>query len=204
MRFVRLLCVALLCGGASGVLAHGTETHAAPAIPEQNAAVTPLPWDIGGPFALVDHTGGTRTQVEPDGKMQLLFFGYANCPGICSTALPMMAEVTDLLAARDIAVSPVLITIDPELDTVASMGPALAGISDDFVGLTGTPEALAVAYRAFQIRFTRIMDDPRHGPIYAHGSHIYLLDGAGKVLTLLPPVLSPDQAAGIVARYADL
>lgn len=202
MKIARLICAALLCGGASGVLAHGSETHAAPAIPERSAAVTPLPWDIGGPFALVDHTGAARTEADPDGKMQLVFFGYANCPGICSAALPMMAEVAEILAARDIAVSPVLITIDPLLDTVASMGPALAEISDDFVGLTGTPEALGLAYKAFQISFTKIMDDPKNGPIYAHGSHIYLLDEAGKVLTLLPPVLSPDQAAGIIAKYA--
>jgi len=202
MTLSRLLCAAVICGAATGVLAHGTQSHGAPALPEDRAAVTPLPWDIGGPFALVDHTGAARTEADPDGKMQLVFFGYANCPGICSAALPMMAEVTDLLAARDIAVSPVLITIDPSLDTVATMGPALAEISQDFIGLTGTPEALALAYKAFQISFTKIMDDPKHGPIYAHGSHIYLLNGAGKVLTLLPPVLSPDQAAGIIAKYA--
>jgi protein SCO1/2 len=204
MRFARALCAALLCGGASGVLAHGTETHDAPALPEQSAPASPLPWNIGGAFALIDDTGAARTEAEPDGKMQLVFFGYANCPGICSAALPMMAEVTELLERRDIAISPVLITIDPSLDTVATMGPALAQISEDFTGLTGTPEALGVAYEAFQISFTRIMDDPRYGPIYTHGSHIYLMNGAGEVLTLLPPILSPDQAAGIIATYAGL
>ncbi len=204
MRGAYLICALLLCFAANGGLAHGTETHAAPALPEQSAAVTPLPWDVGGAFALTDHTGAPRTEAEPDGKMQLVFFGYANCPGICSAALPMMAEVTDTLAGRDIAVSPVLITIDPSLDTVATMGPALAEISQGFIGLTGTPEALGVAYKAFQISFTKIMDDPKLGPIYAHGSHIYLLDGAGKVLTLLPPVLSPDQVAEIIANYAGM
>lgn len=204
MRLARLLCAAVICGGASDELAHGTETHRAPDLPEQSAGVTPLPWDIGGAFALIDHTGAARTEAEPEGRMQLVFFGYANCPGICNAALPMMAEVTDILEGRDIAVSPVLITIDPVLDTVATMGPALARISDDFIGLTGSHESLGVAYKAFQINFTKIMDDPKHGPIYAHGSHIYLMNGAGKVLTLLPPVLSPDQAAGIIAKYVGM
>jgi len=202
MTLLRLLGAGAICGAATGVLAHGAETHDAPAVSEQTTAVTPLPWNIGGAFALVDHTGAARTEAEPDGKMQLVFFGYANCPGICSAALPMMAEVTDILERRDITISPVLITIDPKLDTLATMGPALAKISEDFTGLTGTPEALGVAYKAFQISFTKIMDDPKHGPIYAHGSHIYLMNAAGKVLTLLPPVLSPDQAAGIIATYA--
>lgn len=193
------ICLGLLAGAA---LAHGTARHETPALPAAPAAVTPLPWKIGGPFALTDHTGAPRTEVDPEGRMQLLFFGYANCPGICSAALPMMADAAALLRAQGIPVSPLMITIDPQLDTPATLGPALGRISPDLVGLTGSPEALAQAYDAFRIEFQKIMDDPEYGPVYAHGSHIYLLDAAGEVLTLLPPVLPPDQVAGIVARYA--
>lgn len=133
--------------------------------------------------------------------MQLVFFGYANCPGICSAALPMMADAVSILETRGTAVTPVMITIDPVLDTVETMGPTLAKISADLIGLTGRPEALAEAYEAFQISFEKIMDDPQHGPIYAHGSHIYLLDATGRVLTLMPPVLPASHVADIVKKY---
>lgn len=203
-----VLGASLICAMASGLWAHGSEKHGPAAIakpaPQADAGpVTPLPWQVGGPFRLTDHTGASRGQADPDGRMQLLFFGYANCPGICSAALPMMAHAAELLQARGIATRPVMITIDPTLDTLDSLGPALAKHSEDFVGLTGAPEDLNVAYDAFQISFEKIMDDPDYGPIYAHGSHIYLLDGAGEVLTLLPPILPPEQLAGIVARYAE-
>lgn len=184
--------------------AHGTEEHAAPPTrPALSGKVSPLPWDVGGAFALTDHTGARRTQADPAGNMQLLFFGYANCPGICSAALPMMADAADALAARGIATSPVVVTIDPGLDTLETMGPALAKISDDLIGLTGDRQSLNVAYEAFRIEFQKIMDDPEYGPIYAHGSHIYVLDGVGKVLTLVPPVLSAGQVADIVERYVE-
>ncbi|MEO0922724.1 MAG: SCO family protein, partial [Pseudomonadota bacterium] len=52
-----------------------------------------LPWEVGGPFELTNQDGETRSAADPDGKHQLLFFGYANCPGICSAALPMMAQI---------------------------------------------------------------------------------------------------------------
>lgn len=197
------MIAALLSGVlATAVLAHGTEDHSSPPAASLPDAVTALPWEIGGAFDLIDHTGAPRSQVDPHGRMQLLFFGYANCPGICSAALPMMADAVHVLARRGIAVTPVLITIDPVLDRVGTMGPALERISADLIGLTGSRAALSEAYDAFRIEFQKIMDDPEHGPIYAHGSYIHLLDPMGEVLTLLPPVLSPDQAADIVARYA--
>ncbi|WP_135505152.1 SCO family protein [Roseovarius aestuariivivens] len=157
-----------------------------------------LPFDVGGAFRLVDQTGAERTEEDPGGRHQLLFFGYANCPGICSAALPMMDQVS-----REVDVVPVMITIDNALDTVETMGPALAKVSDRILGLTGDRAALDVAYDAFRIEFEKVMDDPEHGPIYAHGSFIYLLSPKGEVLTLLPPVLPPAEVARIVKRYLD-
>ncbi|MEO0371108.1 MAG: SCO family protein [Pseudomonadota bacterium] len=194
-----LLAAALCLGGMA--FAHGDEDHGTPAALDLSGAVTPLPWDVGGPFALTDHTGAPRTQVDPNGQHQLLFFGYASCPGICSAALPLMADAVDALGKDGVDVSPILLTIDPKLDTPDTMGPALADLSPDFVGLTGEPEALNAAYSAYRVTFEHLFDDPDYGPIYSHGSHIYLLDPAGEVLTLLPPVLPAEQVVAIVKRY---
>lgn len=165
------------------------------------AAQTPLPFDLGGAFALTDQHGAARTQADPRGQAQLLFFGYANCPGICSTALPLMADVTDALAHRGIGLTPVLITIDPARDRVDTMGPPLARLHPDFVGLSGDTPALQTAWDAFQVTHELAYTDPEHGPIYSHGSMIYLLDGAGEVLTLLPPVLDAGRVTEIALSY---
>lgn len=202
MRIAVLLASVVL---STMAFAHGDEDHGTPKVEplDLSAAVTPLPWDVGGPFTLIDHTGQTRSEADPNGRYQLLFFGYASCPGICSAALPMMADAVDALAQDGVEVSPLLLTIDPTLDTLDTMGPALAEFSPAFIGLTGEPDALQGAYSAYQVTFEKLFVDPEHGPIYSHGAHVYLLDPDGKVLTLLPPILPADQVVAIVKRYTE-
>lgn len=164
-------------------------------------AENPLPFDIGGAYALVDQYGKTRSQADPDGHAQLLFFGYANCLNICSAALPLMADVVDLLATENIVVTPVMITVAPDQDRVETMGAPLAEIHPDFIGLTGDGPALQAAYNAFSVEVKPLFQDPEYGWIYAHGSFVHLLDGSGEMLTLLPPVLDVDRTAEIVRSY---
>ena len=161
-----------------------------------------LPLEIAGPYSLWDQKGNIRTQIDPAGHMQLVFFGYANCQEICSAALPQMAEVEQGLAARGILVTPVLITVDPLRDTVASLGPALQKYGQNFVGLTGDAASLETAYKAFSIESSLVFDDPFYGPVYAHGSFLYLLDAKGKLLTVIPPILSTDRVIDLVSAYA--
>lgn len=163
----------------------------------------PLPFDLGGPFTLTDHTGAPRTAADPDGKFQLLFFGYANCESICAVALPIMADVTDRLREDGHDVTPVMVTVDPKRDTVETIGAPLHDIHPDFVGLTGTEEELAPVYDLFAVEKTVVFVEPDGGEVFAHGSHIFLLDGDGKVLTLLPPILSAERITEITAAYSE-
>lgn len=164
-------------------------------------AETPFPVDLGGPYRLVDQHGATRTEADPDGRAQLIFFGYANCLNICSAALPLMAEVTRTLEAEGVAVTPVLITINPAQDRVETMGAPLADLHRRFVGLTGEEAALARAYDAFNVDFEKLFQDPEYGWIYSHTGVVHLMDGRGRLLTLLPPVLDADQMTAIVRKY---
>lgn len=164
-------------------------------------AQPPLPFDVGGPFTLVDQFGTPRSQADPEGQAQLLFFGYANCPGICSAAFPLMADVTDLVAEAGHRIRPVMITVDPARDRVGTMQAPLGAHHKDFIGLTGSKEALAGAYAAFSVEHALAYEDPKYGPVYTHGSFIYLLDGQGEVLTLIPPVLDAASAAEIALKY---
>ncbi len=164
-------------------------------------AETPLPLALGGPFDLIDQDGNARGRIDPDGRAQLLYFGYANCPGICTTAMPMMAEVSNILAARGIALTPVMITVDPTRDRVGTMGEPLRALHPRFTGLTGSEAALARAYKAFSVEKRLAFIDPERGAIYAHGSFIYLLSAKGEVLTLFPPILDARHVADLVAGY---
>jgi protein SCO1 len=200
---IRAALLTALCLGSAAAahdgVDHNTDAEAAAHATPQGL---PLPFDLGGAFSLTDQHGQTRTEADPGGHMQLLFFGYAQCREICSAALPQMADITDALAAKGIRVTPILITVDPARDTVDAMAPAMATLSPAFVGLTGTTAELATAYKAFSIESSLVLEDPTHGPVYAHGSFIYLLDSDGGFLTVLPPILSNERMIAIISSYA--
>lgn len=208
MRIVALL-VLLLAGPAiahDGVK-HATEAEATAHQAETGAAVgaptpaLPFPVDITAEFSLIDQDGHAVTQHDFAGKPIAIFFGYANCEAICSVALPRLGQALDLLGDRINDLTPLMITVDPARDTPARIGPALAKWHPKLRGLTGSEAALADARKAFQVQTSIVGEDVEGNPIYAHGSFIYLLDGDGKVLTLLPPILGPERMAEILTGY---
>lgn len=166
------------------------------------ADTEPFPFTFGGAFTLTDQTGAARSEADPDGHMQLIFFGYANCPAICSAALPTMAGIAAASTAAGVPVTPVMITVDPARDTVEGMAEPLSALSPDIIGLTGSEEELAQVRKLFKVQRKHVFDDPEFGPIFSHGSHIYLMDGAGRFKTLMPPITSPERGVEIVAKYA--
>ena len=176
-------------------LALGLALFAAPAF-----AGSPLPFDVGGPFELIDQKGETRTDKSFQGKPALLFFGYADCQSICTVALPRMAEAVDLLAEQGTDIQPILITVDPDRDTPESLAENAPKIHARLIALTGDDDALAQARKSYRVE-SKLIGEDIEGPIYAHGSFIYLLGADGAVKTLMPPVLAPERIAEIAQGY---
>lgn len=168
---------------------------------EAEGQAAPFPIALGGAFTLVDDDGLARSEAAPDADLQLLFFGYANCEQICSAALPLMGAAADMLARDGIAAVPVMVTVDPERDRPGTMGAKLTPHHPAFEGLTGTGDALQSVYDLFAVEKEVLFHEPDGAPVYAHGSHIYVLDGAGEVLTLVPPILAPERVAEIASSY---
>ncbi len=163
--------------------------------------VSPLADSIGGPFELIDHNGVPVTEADFHGRHLLVFFGYANCPGICSAALPLMAQAIDALGDDADLLQPVLITVDPAWDTPPEMKRALAKIHPRLLGLTGTMDQLTRAHAAYQVKFKLLGEDWNGNPMYSHGSYIYLMGPDGEFETLMPPVLAPEKMAEIIESY---
>ena len=187
-----LVAAALLAANSPG-FAHSAHEKPAPA---------PLVLDIGGPFALIDHQGTPVTDRDFHGRFLLVFFGYANCPGVCPIGLHNMTEALDLLGAEQAAaVVPVLITVDPARDTPATLAPAVAKIHPRLIGLTGSPEALAAARLAYKVGAEATGRDLAGGALYRHGTFIYLIGPDGGFLSLFPPVMPPAALAAAIAPY---
>src|SRR3954451_23310632 len=76
---------------------------------------------IGGPFALIDHTGKPRTAADFRGKLMLVYFGFTWCPDICPTDLQNIGLAMQKLGAAAGCVQRLFITPDRDRDRPASL-----------------------------------------------------------------------------------
>ncbi len=161
----------------------------------------PFPVAITPKFTLIDQTGRTVTPADFAGRPMAIFFGYANCPGVCPVALAHLGDALDILGARGGTIAPILITVDPDRDTPDAMSEALPKYHPRLIGLTGSEAALAEARAAFQVDTRQITEAPDGGAIFAHGGFIYLFGGDGTLQTILPPNLPSERLAELMAKY---
>ena len=136
---------------------------------------------IGGPFTLQNANGETVTDADVLTKPSLVYFGYTFCPDVCPLDTVRNADAVDLLADAGHQVTPVFISIDPKRDTPQVVGEFAANIHDRMIGLTGTPEQVKAASRAYRTYF-KVNDDGSDYYLVDHSTFTYLtLPGYGFV-----------------------
>ena len=132
---------------------------------------------IGGPFTLVNHKGETVTDKDIITGPTLIYFGYTFCPDVCPLDTARNAEAIDILDARDLDVLPVFITIDPARDSVSAISDFVEVIHPRMVGLTGTPEQIKVASRAYKTYFLKNGEGEDY--LMDHSTFTYLMGPDG-------------------------
>ena len=129
---------------------------------------------IGGPFELVSETGETVTDADVITEPTLLYFGYTFCPDVCPLDTVRNAEAVDILAERGYSVTPAMISIDPARDTPEVMDDFTANIHEKMVGLTGSPEQVDAASKAYRTYYKAHTEDHPEYYTVDHSTFTYL------------------------------
>jgi protein SCO1 len=139
---------------------------------------------IGGPFTLVGRDGKPVTDQAFRGKYMLVFFGFTHCPDICPAELQVMAAALDGLGPKANDIIPIFITLDPERDTPMVVSDYVANFSPRFVGLTGTPEQIAAAAKAYRVAYSKFQEDKASSDYSIdHSALVYLMGKDGEYIT---------------------
>lgn len=165
------------------------------------AADKALPFAVGGPFALIDHTGTPRSRADFRGQYSIVYFGYTACPYTCSMTHATIAAALDDLAAGGDAVGALFITVDPEHDTPARLADLVARVHPRLIGLTGEADEIERVQRAYRIGARRVAGAGGFTRLFEHSPMAYLMGPDGDILTLFPPILPPQRLAEIVRSY---
>ena len=158
--------------------------------------------DIGGPFTLVDTNGKTVTDKELITKPTLLYFGYTFCPDVCPLDNARNADAVSLLDARGYRVRPVFISIDPGRDTPEVVAQFTDYLHPRMLGLTGSPEQVRAASRAYRT-FFRIQDPDEEYYLIDHSTFTYLAFPETGVVEVFGRDVTPEDMADRVACFID-
>lgn len=146
-------------------------------------------------FTLVDHHGTPVTARTYRGRWLMVQFGFTSCRMVCPRALTKLTAALDGFGGSA-ALVPLYVTVDPDRDTPEVMRAHLEASYARFTGLTGTPEQIDQAKRAFHV-FARRRPDAADPDGYAvpHTAVTHLVDPLGRRATHWPDTADAERIA---------
>jgi protein SCO1/2 len=189
MSTTRLILFLLLGLAAGGVVVMATVrepvtwngTHLSPPMPAADLTLE----SADGPVSVSDFRG----------RAVALFFGYTSCPDICPTTLLRLRSALDALGEKRSEVQVVFVSVDPERDTPARASAYARAVDPGFVGLSGSPEAVAEVASKYGIYYAKAEGSEATGYLVDHSATITVLNPDGKVELLWSPTVTAEQMA---------
>ncbi|NXK24955.1 SCO2 protein, partial [Arenaria interpres] len=156
-----------------------------------------------GEFQLRDQEGRPRRKADFRGSWVLLYFGFTHCPDICPEELGKLSRAVELLEQEPglPPLQPLFITVDPERDDAAALGHYLRDFHPRLLGLTGTPEEVRAASKAYRVYASPGPRDEDGDYIVDHSVLIYLLGPDGLFLDCYGRGKSAQDIAHSVRRH---
>ena len=143
------------------------------------------------PFKLVDHQGNQVDVSSLKGNWQLMFFGFTFCPDICPTT---MAVLNRAVSKMEKAPQVIMVSVDPERDTVKALARYVPSFNPNFVGYTGTFDNIVGLATNLNIAFGKVPGKEPGSYTMDHAASIVVIDPEGRYAGFIK---SPHQAANI-------
>lgn len=145
-------------------------------------------------FTLQGAGGVTMTQADFEGKVVLMFFGYASCPDICPTTMAQLALVTEALGTQRDQVRILFVSVDPHRDTPDILQAYVDQFDPHAIGLTGGESAIANLARRYRVAYQIEKPSTNVPGQYdvAHSRGIYCFDQQGRAQWLASDSESQD------------
>ena len=157
---------------------------------------------IGGPFNLLDSAGKTVTDADVITAPSLVYFGYTFCPDVCPMDTIRNAEAVDVLEENGKTATSVFISIDPKRDTPEVVGDYAEAIHPRMIGLTGSPEQVKAASRAYRTYYKAHDDDDEYY-LVDHSTMTYLVLPEHGVVEFFRRDVGPEALAAKAACFID-
>jgi protein SCO1/2 len=130
-------------------------------------------------FELEDHRGEVFNLDRMKGIWTIVFFGFTHCPDICPTTLAMLNETySKLKASEKELLQVVMISLDPERDTVEKLAEYVPYFNPEFTGVTGNKHLIRRLTAELNVAYNQV---PLSGDDYTvdHSTQLILVNPMG-------------------------
>ena len=138
----------------------------------------------GGPIAMPSTQGDFSLTQLGDNEIAIISFGYTYCPDVCpmnqAVKRQALAQLSDAQRER---VVPVMITVDPERDTLDRMSEYMQFFGSEFIGLVGSQAQLTDVAERYGVIWRRV-EAPESAMAYTidHSASLFLVNREGEIL----------------------
>ena len=167
-------------------------------MPEDELSATrfPVSRDVP-PFELLDHNNRVFDNAALEQRWSFVFFGYTYCPDVCPTTLSVLNSIAQRLQDVDADIRFVMVTVDPERDTPERLAEFVTYFNGDFLGVTGSDQALEQLTRPLGILYQRVQPEAgSESYLVDHTAAVFLFDPDGRYHAVFSPPLSAEKIAG--------
>ena len=130
-------------------------------------------------FELQDHRGDVFNLERMQGIWTIVFFGFTHCPDICPTTLAMLNETySKLKDSEKERVQVVMVSLDPERDTVEKLAEYVPYFNPAFTGVTGNKHLIRRLTAELNVAYNQV---PLSGDDYTvdHSTQLILVNPMG-------------------------
>jgi len=119
------------------------------------------------------------------GNLLLLYFGYTQCPDVCSTTMIRLTNA--ILALGDSAknVRLLFVSVDPKRDTLPVMRVYTHAFGEQVVGLRGGQDELQSLTKRYRVTYGYGKPDAEGNYTVSHSSAVYVFDRKGEARLLI-------------------
>lgn len=146
-----------------------------------------------GAFSLTDHRGNPVGAQSLKGQWSLLFFGFTYCPDICPTTLAVLNRAVSQMEDDPRVI---MVSVDPERDTVDKIANYVPNFNRDFVGFTGSFDETVNLAGQVNIAFGKVPGDEPGSYLVDHSAALVVVDPRARYVGFIKP---PHQAENIAA-----
>ncbi len=155
-------------------------------------------------FDLQDTGNAQFNQASLENHWTMMFFGFTTCPSICPTTMTELSKMVQILKERGVQTLPqvVLVSLDPQRDTLKKLRNYVTAFNPDFVGVRGrTEDEVKALAQEMGVAYTKVaVTDPQNLENYniEHTGTVMLFNPQGQLTAFFT---MPHQAAWLADDF---